>query len=118
MFEGWTDVEHAPQGPGGALLDRLHSGNRPTSAPERGYLGCMEKHIPLFGYGLPPRSCTCRELTLPQEAEDISAESAKNPRRSRPPVCKNMRGQLQATSAGTVLPSVDLTGDLSTYATS
>ena len=60
MLEGRMDVEHALKGEEGALPDRMHLGNRPPSAPERGGLGCTAQNRPILGPGLSLWSRACR----------------------------------------------------------
>ena len=115
MVEGQRDVEHTPRREGGALLDRLHPGNRPPSAPVRGVPGRKAQHITLLGYGLPPRSRFYQALALPRKVEALPAESPKDPRRSRPPVRGSFRVHPQTTSAEAAPPGVDLARDLVHY---
>ena len=39
FVEGWQDLVHAPQRTGRVILEQLHPGHRPLSAPERGGMG-------------------------------------------------------------------------------
>ena len=85
VVEGRMDVEHAPRGTRGVLLDLLYPGNIILFNSSCVGLGVMAQHRSLLGSGLPPWSRACQALTLPREEEALSSETVEDPRRSRRP---------------------------------
>ena len=83
VIEVRIHVDHAPQGLENALPDQLHPGNRLPYAPENVGLGHMAQVRPLLSSGLLPRIQSYLVLTIPREAELLSAEAAEDPGRIR-----------------------------------
>ena len=62
---GWEDVEDAPAGEGGAVLDGLSSGDRPTSILEHLHPGPPPQHGSLNHPGVPPQNLTEEKHPVP-----------------------------------------------------
>ena len=89
MSERQADVEHDMWSQGGAVLDRLPSGNVECTTV---YLGSPPKNRPLSGPGIPPWSRHNGTLPLPWAMTEVPPASTTIPHWSRPPVYRPPEG--------------------------
>ena len=105
-------MEHVLWVTGGALPERLPTGDGPPSVPECVVTGRTPKHRPLPGPGLSPRGSIDRALSLTGEEKALSPATAEGSQRDRLPARRAPGGDPQAATVREAPSSVDTVRDL------
>ena len=112
---GSEDVGDASEWKGGAVLDRLHTGEGPPSLQECRRLGPFAQLGPLHGPGLPTKCPPDRAQEIPGMEETVAGEAAGGTIEDGPTFCSSTESRTKGATARGETKRLDPGDDVETH---